>query len=170
MTTDIQLHTSNKAGLFSKESYIITRGRTSFLRVLGADPQWELMTATASEDHGQFAVCQDRLRLIEAAFRAGLEFDSGPRGKTDRAGREYVSIGVFNRLPDQSQEDLATALEGFAHRFFEIYDDCGDMNSSGPNEMRELYEAISPDGAGDEVYLSDGVWLSSDGSMHDRGR
>lgn len=170
MTTEIQLHTSNKSGLASKESYIITRGGNSFLRVLGADPKWELMTATASEDHGQFTVCRYRLRLIEAAFRAGIEFDSGPIEKTDRAGRKYVSIGVFNRLPDQSQEDLAEALEGFAHRFFEIYDECNDLNSSGPNKMSELYEAISPDDTGDEVYLSDGVWLSSNGVLHDRGR
>ena len=170
MTTEIQLHPSNKSGLPSKESYIITRGDTSFLRVLGADPQWELMTATASEDHAQFTVCRYRLRLIEAAFRAGIEFNSGPRGKKDRAGREYVSIGVFNRLPDQSHEDLSEALEGFARRFFEIYDECNNLNSSGPNEMSELYEAISPDDTGDAVYLSDGVWLSSNGVLHDQGK
>ena len=40
----------------------------------------------------------------------------------------------------------------------------------GTDDMRELYDALAIDGNESDVYLSDGVWLSKDGSMHDRGR
>lgn len=37
------------------------------------------------------------------------------------------------------------------------------------DEMREIYEAISL-GDGEDAYLGDGIWISSDGSLDDRGR
>ena len=36
--------------------------------------------------------------------------------------------------------------------------------------MRELYDVLSTGNEGGEIYLSDGIWLSNDGSVHDRGR
>lgn len=35
--------------------------------------------------------------------------------------------------------------------------------------MIELYNDLSTGDLGGEVYLSDGVWLGSDGSLFDRG-
>jgi hypothetical protein len=46
----------------------------------------------------------------------------------------------------------------------------GHAASSAGSEMRELYDALAPSDGGEDVYLSDGVWLTSDGSLHDRGR
>ena len=43
MKHEFEIHTSNKVGLDSKEGYIVTRGNTGFLRVLGAEPQWSLL-------------------------------------------------------------------------------------------------------------------------------
>ena len=37
------------------------------------------------------------------------------------------------------------------------------------DELVEIYEAISP-GDGEDAYLGDGVWISPDGSLDDRGR
>jgi hypothetical protein len=45
-----------------------------------------------------------------------------------------------------------------------------DSKSEAGNELRELYDAIAPDEAGEDVYLSDGVWLSSEGGIKDLGR
>jgi hypothetical protein len=39
----------------------------------------------------------------------------------------------------------------------------------GDESLRALYVDMMIE-EGEDVYLSDGVWLSSDGSMHDRGR
>ncbi len=38
------------------------------------------------------------------------------------------------------------------------------------NDMKEIYSFLSHDDSYDDVYLSDGVWLSSDGKLYDRGR
>jgi hypothetical protein len=69
MTDEFQILESTKVGLDSKESYVIVRNRTSFLRVLGNEPEWSLMTATASEDHGRIEVCSEQRRLVESALR-----------------------------------------------------------------------------------------------------
>lgn len=63
MESSFEIYTSNKVGLESKESYIVTRGNTGYLRILGAEPEWSLMTATADEDHGRIRRCPDQLRL-----------------------------------------------------------------------------------------------------------
>lgn len=170
MSDAFQIIESNKAGLESNESYVITRGATSFLRVLGSEPQWTLMTATASEDHDRIRVCADRRRLVASAFRLGVEIETDPVGKKDRAGREFVRICVINREPGQSQEDFESENAALFRRFFEIFDEYEDPDSGSGDEMRELYGAVATDDQDGDVYLSDGVWLSSDGSLHDRGR
>lgn len=38
----------------------------------------------------------------------------------------------------------------------------------GRNEMQDVYDAVAGDD-GEDAYLGDGVWLSSEGSLHDRG-
>lgn len=170
MKRDFEIHTSNKVGLNSKESYIVTQGRTGFLRILGAEPEWSLMTATADEDHGRIQRCPDQLRLVEAALRLGTELETEPRVERDWQGREYVKICVITRDAGQAQDDLEKKIEDLFIRFFEIYDECTDLRTRGEDDMRELYDALSSDDDGGDVYLSDGVWLRSDGSLDDRSR
>ncbi|CAI3939089.1 unnamed protein product [Commensalibacter communis] len=50
-------------------------------------------------------------------------------------------------------------------RFFEIYDNF-NIESRAKEEMRELYNDLAIDDSGEDVYLSDGVHLSHDGSLH----
>ena len=170
MTDKFAILPSNKSGLDSKESYVVARNRTSFLRVLGDEPKWELMTATASEDHGRIAVCADQRRVVESALRLGAELDTQPRVEKDRVGREYVKICVITRDSGQDDKDFDEEKLRLFRRFFEIYDGYKDPVSRGGHEMRDLYDAIATHEEGGDVYLSDGVWLSSDGSCHDRGR
>lgn len=170
MTDNFAILPSNKTGLDSKESYVVVRYRTSFLRVLGDEPRWELMTATASEDHGRLPVCADQRRLVESALRLGAELETKPRVERDRNGREYVKICVITREPGQADEVFEDDKMRLLRKFFAIYDAYQDPHSRGGCEMRELYDAIATDAEGGDVYLSDGVWLSSDGSCHDRGR
>jgi hypothetical protein len=81
-----------------------------------------------------------------------------------------VKICVITRESGQDNEAFDEEKLKLLRRFFEIYDEHQDPSSRGGDEMRELYDAIATDEEGSDVYLSDGVWLSSDGSCHDRGR
>ena len=87
----IQVLKSDKVGLNSKESYVVVRGKTSFLRILGCEPEWELMTATASEDHGRIRVCSDQRRLVESALRLGAELKTEPKVEKDWMQRSQHS-------------------------------------------------------------------------------
>lgn len=106
--TSFEILTSNKAGLNSRESYIVVRNRVSFLRILGANPQWELMTATASEDNGRIKVCNNRPRLVQAAWRLGVEIETRPEVKSDWA--LFPKSAVRTQLP---QPQVTVTLGAF---------------------------------------------------------
>lgn len=160
------VHESYKQGFNTKESYIVTRGRTSFLRVVGEQPNYEMMTATASEDGNDFVVCQERARLISAALRLASEIGVNPVPRKDRAGREFLGICTVKLESNDSFAEVDAALV----RFFQLYDEVSSPSEAGTDEMREIYNHLAVDDSMNEIYLSDGVWLSSDGALHDRGR
>lgn len=120
-------------GLESEESYVVIRGRTSFLRVLGGEPEWQLMTATASEDHGRIQVCVDHRRLIESALRLGMDLKTEPRVERDWQGREYVKVCVITRDSDESNEAFEVQNSNLFRRFFAIYDDHKTLDSRPAN-------------------------------------
>lgn len=163
MNNGIDVNRSQKIGLTGEENYIVARGNVGYLRIVGGSPCWSVMTATVGEDHGQIRACPNQLRLRDAAKRLGTELNTNPYARLDRGKREYVVIcGLSDAAPGAIKD---RTLEALCKRFFEIYD-----LEAGRDEMRDLYRALT-DGRDDEkVYLSDGVWLSSDGSMHDRAR
>ncbi|WP_398494325.1 hypothetical protein [Variovorax sp.] len=168
--TTFKIHPSSKAGLPSPDSYVVTRKNMSFLRLLGQQPAWELMTATASEDNGPIRVCPERRRLIEAALRTSIELGgTQPKVEVDWLGREYAKICVVRQDPGESDELVKSQLNTVIARFFDLYDSHVAPDARGKDEMQDLYEALATDDGAD-VYLSDGVWLSSDGSMRDDGR
>ncbi|EKN3392635.1 hypothetical protein O1Y80_000784 [Yersinia enterocolitica] len=170
MTNDFEISKSSKVGLSSKESYIVTRHNISYLRILGADPQWVLMTATADEDHGRVRVCTEQLRLAGAALRLGAALETSPSVEKDWAEREYVKICSIYQTPDQSDQDLTNELNVVLRRFFEFYDSWPNLSSRTCDEMMDLYDALATDDIGTDVYLSDGIWLSNNGTLSDRGR
>lgn len=170
MTNDFLVLPSNKVGLESKESYVIVRNRTSFLRILGAEPEWSLMTATADEDHGRVLVCADQRKLIETALRLGAELKTAPKVERDWKGREYVKICLTTRNSGESDEAFDKSNNCALQRFFDIFDSLPELSGRPSGEKRNLYDDLALSDSGEDVYLSDGVWLSSDGSLHDRGR
>ena len=165
-----EIHESQKVGINAKESYIVTRGRTSFLRIIGKHPSYQLMTATASEDRRQFLVCRDKSRLISAAWKFGLELNTQPTTKQDTSGREYVYICDINIKPGSDSREDSEVLHSALERFFQIYDSREADSPVHLSEMKEIYQAICSDDSGNDIYLSDGVWLGSDGTLSDRGR
>lgn len=170
MTDEFVLLESSKVGLDSKEGYVVVRNHTAFLRVLGAEPAWSLMTATADEDHGRVLVCADQRRLVEAALRFGAELNTEPTVERDWKGREYVKVCVITRNPGETDEGFDRENKRAIGRFFEIFDSMPRLSDRPLIERRNLYDDLALGDRDEDVYLSDGVWLSSDGSLHDRGR
>ncbi|ASP30650.1 hypothetical protein CHH26_10715 [Qipengyuania flava] len=167
---DYWFRTSYKAGLESEESYITGRGNQILLRVLGGEPAWQIMTATASEDDGSCSVFPERVRLFEAALKVGHRRKLGPISKKDWKDREYVQVGTLVRKPGETDETLISELEELTREIFEILDDDLDLEDRDRDEMIDIYQSLSDGYDGGDIYLSDGVWLSSDGSVEDRGR
>ena len=170
MGKEHQIHPSNKTGIKTKESYIVTRKTTSFLRIIGEKPHYKMWTATASEDSGEFHVCRDQVRLASAALKFGAELGTQPSRSKDRSGREFIYVCEINIKPGGTSKDDEDVLDRVIGRFFEIYDACDPSQPEQRNEMREIYQCFATDDSGDDVYLSDGVWLRNNGSTHDSGR
>ncbi|WP_037469642.1 hypothetical protein [Shewanella marina] len=161
---------SNKVGLNSKEGYVVTRDDISFLRILGSQPELELMTATASEDCTPIRVCTDQLRLIETSLLLGAENNTALKIDVDWKGREYVKICTIKGDLNEDDGLLNKELKNLINRFFEIYDNYKTIELRSNGEMLVLYNELTVDDHGGDVYLSDGIWLSKDGSLHERVR
>src|SRR6266478_3326900 len=151
-----KIRPSNKIGIKTKESYIVTRGETIFLRIIGEDPHYQMWTATASEDNDNFLVCEDKVRLISAALRLGAELDTQPNRSKDRSKREYIYICDINIKPGGTSKNDEDALDRVMARFFEIYDAFDPSPPEQRNEMQEIYQCFATDDSGDDVYLGDG--------------
>lgn len=170
MTNTFSVLESSKVGLESKEKYVVVRNQTAFLRILGAEPEWSLMTATANEDHGRILVCADQPRLMEAALRLGAELNTGPRVEKDWKRREYVKVCVITRDSGEGEDAFDKENNRALGRFFDIYDSLPRLNDRPIDERQNLYKDLALSDHGEDIYLSDGVWLSNDGLLHDRGR
>ena len=159
---------SPKKGITLPESYVVSRGSVLYLRIVGSDPNYQFWTPTAADDGHEFQL-PERVRLMHAALKFGAELNTEPRRKTDWAGREFIFICTFKNKPGSDAEDLAQFNTMIA-KFFDIFDSCDPTGPKQMDGMREIYEWMAPDDSGEDLYLSDGVWLSADGSLQDKGR
>ena len=123
MSLGFGVHLSRKHGFDSPEKYVVAREGIGYLRLLGSEPHWELVTATADEDDCDITVCTDKLRLLKSALRLGEEIGTGPEIHRDRQGRDYVWICVVIQKPGEERESVSRKLERLLTRFFEIYDE-----------------------------------------------
>lgn len=119
--SDFDVLLSEKSGINSKDSLIVVRGKTSYLRILGQAPEWELMTATASEDQGGIQVFPIREFLIEAALR--VRRDRGEKLSisdlsADWMSRPYVKICTLKASPKMADE-----AKDIIDKFFFHFDD-----------------------------------------------
>lgn len=169
MAQAIKIVESKKHGFGGKESYIVTRGQTSYLRIVGNHPDYDLMTATASEDDKSYFVCGNKVKLISSALQFGASMGFPPSYKDDSSGRRFIKICELHLTTgkeDENREEIYSTLG----EFFQMYDTSDAASNEVVNEMQGLYSALAHGSHGDDVYLHDGVWLSSDGRLHDRGR
>ncbi|WP_137917078.1 hypothetical protein [Hydrogenophaga sp. 2FB] len=168
MRQEFQLHPSRKRGL-PEGSRIITRGKTVYLRMIKQGDSDDLVTATASEDDGSYWVCSDKSKLVASAVLLRHERGNTSSQMTDTVGRSYIWICNAKFEPGSESETNAEMNE-LVEDFFRIFDSYNPAEPKTVNDMRDIYSVLAVDDSDDEVYLSDGVWLGSDGSLHDRGR
>ena len=97
--------------------------------------------------------------LNEAALRTSKTFGLEPKIKRDYHDREYVELCRCEYISDAFRA---------SERLFDILEVCRSDRTT--NELVEVYSSLAIDDSGENIYLSDGMWLSSDGSISDRGR
>lgn len=145
---------SNKLSLFQEE-YRVCSSPFVFFRVIVDRYGARMMTATASEDTGDFRAFDDLPRLNKAAIAILVDREDGFRTKVDHAGRAYVESKVY---PDKAElvhvATLVLDLIGFT-----------DVAVLALREMKRLYNDFSVDDQSDEAYLRDGMWITRDGRL-----
>lgn len=148
----------------SREQYYAVAGHHTLLRLtcggIGGQSGGAIKTATASDD-GAAPVYFDRDALI-AALTIGVQ-NLGGRSEdvvTDRdgKGRCFASINLAG-----NREDLLDAFKQLAEQIEKILDRKINRDT-GYNDMRDLYNDLCHT-VGEPVYLSDGVYLGSEGHM-----
>lgn len=169
MVQTMKIEKSYKRGFGGQESYIVTRGRTSYLRIVGHEPTYSLMTATASEDDKSYFVCSNKVKLISSALQFSAKLGLTPLSDKDSSCRDFIHVCAINFVPGNQQEDVEQ-LYAILENFFLIYDTCDPTSHEAVRDMQEIYTAIAHDNSNEDIYLSDGVWLSVDGQLHDKGR
>lgn len=100
MQTNFDIRRSKKSHIDSELHFIVTNDDIVFLRILGNDFRYEIMTATADEDNGAFRSDNDQKRLIEAAlitssnlfYKINENIGSYYSSHIDYHGREYIKI------------------------------------------------------------------------------
>lgn len=150
---------SQKAYIESSEHFIVVRGGIIYLRIVGDEGSYDVMTATAGEDYGGVASFANQMALNEAALRVSAFLNTSPQVKSDYHGREYVKICNCEYLSDayRAAEMLFANLEKYSQARPGV-------------ELQSLYSELAIDDSGSDVYLSDGMWLSPNGTMKDLGR
>jgi hypothetical protein len=66
---EFDIKRSNKAYINSNEHYIVIRKGVVYLRIVGSEGNYVVMTATAGEDYNGVVACPNMVSLNEAALR-----------------------------------------------------------------------------------------------------
>lgn len=148
------IQTSNKLSL-RQEEYRICSKPYVFFRLISDRDGVRLMTATAAEDAGEYRAFENQASLISATSRAFEGRNLSYATKKDQMGRAYIETSVY---PDK--DDLL-------HLAATVLDQIGfeDISVLALREMRAIYDEFSVDDSGEDTYLSDGMWITSDGRL-----
>lgn len=150
---------SKKAYIESAEHFVVVRDGVVYLRIVGEEGNYKIMTATAGEDYHGANFFNNQIALNEAALKISASLNTKSRLKSDYHNREYVEIGSCEYISDAYRvaEMLFVKLEE-------------NTESRSNDELQNVYTDLAIDESGADVYLSDGMWLSSDGTLKDLGR
>lgn len=167
---DYRLSPSTNSNIRSQESYIIHRGDEVFLRLWGGPTEFELVTATAGEHKGHLVACRNQARLLEAAKATLRSGGLQVCENVDRYDRPFVSAFEFKLNPETRDRSEATELlNAFATAFFANYDLLA-ANAGPLSASENLYSSIAVDASGEDAYLGDGLYVTREDCIVDRGR
>jgi hypothetical protein len=150
---------SKKSYIQSNEHFIVVRNELVFLRIVGEEGRYHIITATADEDNLAIRAYPHQQALNDSALKTSERLGALPKIKYDYHNRPYIEIAQCEYISDAHRA---------AELFFEILPEFSENQLD--NNLENLYQELSIDDSGDDLYLSDGVWLSSDGTLKDVGR
>ncbi len=156
---DFDIKRTIKSHINSEEHYIVTAKGVVYLRAVGAEGNYVVMTATADEDSKSEVSCPLMAALNEAALRAANSFNLEPTVKSDVKGREYVELCQCEYLSD---------LFRLSERLFSHFKDY--LLERSQKELQEVYTSLTLDESGDDVHLSDRFWLTRDGTISEQSQ
>lgn len=168
--SDFEIREARKAALGN--SHIVIRNKKIYLRIWDNEIEdgfpYVLVTATASDDTGYGLGNFDLSTSCKAAQLATEEFGLEPTHTSDRAGRPYVILCSFRIESISNDEDFLKIIS----KYFEFFDGLGNdiksKDTGSSSDLIEIYESLAINNG--PVYLSDGLWLNSDGTMTDEKR
>ena len=138
-----------------QEEYRICSEPYVFYRLISDANGVRLMTATASEDTGDYRAYEDQGALISATAQVLSLREMDFVTKRDHANRPYIETSVY---PDS--EDLLNLASTILNRIgFE------DISVLALREMMAIYNEFAIDDSGEDTYFSDGMWMTSDGRL-----
>lgn len=123
----------------------------------------ELMTATAKEDNSLHTIDYDLAISCKSAYLALRKLGLNEQGvlKKDGNGRPYVSFFVFQV---KEIEELDPLVEAYFEEFDSLTARAKEEEWGKKGDLVKIYDNLVVED-GEPVYLSDGVWLNSDGSL-----
>ena len=145
------------------ESYVVARGNVAYLKIIGKAPEWQLLTATASDGQPGFPACADQARLIAAALKIGEVIQTQPTLEKDKQRREQVNIcTIVDHLNNDVhfQQEIADLFM----RFFELYDNEPALlpSDEAPGDAG-VYQVLACDGQDKQADYVEGHWLRGAG-------
>ena len=120
---DFEVIETDKLGAEWKQGLAVVRRKQVYLRLVGDGTNYRVMTATAGEEFGGYAACQDKGRLWKAALQLAKSHGTDGDLCEDQKGRKYVRIFEFSQDDGASDERFSEALMKLFGEFFKIYDD-----------------------------------------------
>lgn len=91
---------SNKAYFDTPEHFVVVGDRTVYLRIVGQEGAYTVMTATSGEDVGDSTAVGEQYAMNEAAVAASGQLGLEPVFKIDCHNRPYVEICKCDYLSD----------------------------------------------------------------------
>lgn len=119
---DFEVIETDKLGAEWKQGLAVARRKLVYLRLVGDGTNYRVMTATAGEEFGGYAVCQDKGRLWQAALQLAKSHGTDGDLCEDQKGRKYVRIFELSQDDGASDEQFSEALVALFEEFFGIYD------------------------------------------------
>lgn len=145
----------NSTKLATDQQYVISSQAVVFFRVTLEADGYKMMTATADEDTGKLKAYESQDRLISSTLFILGDIGRKSKQKDDHAGRPYMEARGFSELLDVK----AIATRVLVSLGFD------DIAVTALQEMRAIYDDLSINDSGEDVYLNDGVWVTSNGDL-----